>query len=357
MRARIFELNGVFLLLLITATLNTARAEEIRKLYHRTFPAGDSTHLSIDNRFGDINFINWDRDSLVLDAVVTIDYPSSAKGKELLKYIKVSIIREGNRIQAVTEIDEKFINKWYPRNDRKKFRIDYTVHAPACINLTVMNKYGDLFINELSGHADLQVKYGHLKINRLSRGNRKPLNTLYLAYSKGTIDQAGWLMIELKYSHLNIGHAKAIAGESKYSKVRMDRASSLVIESKYDTYNLGTLNNMVFVASYGEIKAEEVRNKLSLETRYTTVDIEHVPAGFSSVDIENAYGTVKIGIDPEASYYLKGSTSYCKIDHPEARINRIVKNGSYEVDGLIGSDPKTRSRVTVRSKYAGVYLH
>ncbi|GEM_PF-912824 len=359
MKARVYEITiTAAFFLLMAGSVWAGPAGEIKKVYHRSYPATDNTLLMIDNKFGDINFISGNRDSILIEAVVTIEYPASySKGKELIRYITVSFDRSGRKIEAVTTIDNSFINKWYPRNEKKRFRIDYTVHAPATIDLTVVNKYGDLFINELAGRADLTIKYGYLKINQLLRSNQKPLNHLYLAYSKGTVEKAGWLMLELKYSRLEIGEGQAFAGESKYSELRIERVSSLVMESKYDNYRLGTLNNLVLVASYGTIRVGEVRKKLSLESRYTDVEVDHIPPGFSSIDIDNAYGNVRIRIDEKASYYLEGNTSYCKINHPEARINKIVKNGSYEVKGLIGTDPNTRSRVKIYSKYHAVTLY
>jgi hypothetical protein len=349
-------------LLVITAVFAVLRLygappEEVKKVYHKEYAAVPATLVSIENRYGDVNLINWKKDSVVIDVVVTIDYPPKFKGKELIEYITVDFSVSGNTIKAVTNIDEHFIDKWYRHDDKKKFRIDYTIHAPASINLKVLNKYGDVFINELSGHAELEIRYGYVRINRLLRGNRKPLNTLYLAYSKGNIEEAGWLMLQMKYSRLEISRGTALAGETKYSKLNIDKISSVVLESKYDTYRFGTLNNLVLSASYGSVKAEEIRKKISLETRYTGVEVGHVPAGFSSIDIDNAYGSVKVSIDEKASYYLEGNTSYCKLNYPSARINRIVRNNSAEVSGYVGDDHNAKATVTVKSKYGSVSLY
>ncbi len=345
------------LFLLIAGQIFAGLPEEVKKQYHKEYITGPHTILSVTNKYGDVNLINWNKDSLVIDVVVTIDYPAKFKGKPLIEYIHVSFSQSGNKITAETQIDENSIERWYSSHDKKKFSIDYTIHAPTYINFQLLNKYGDVFINELSGQADLEIRYGFVRINKLSRGNIKPLNTLTLAYSKGTIEEAGWLMLEMKYSKLEIKHGKAIAGDTKYSHLQIDNISSVVFQSKYDEFRFGTVNNLVLVASYGDIKAGEVRKKISLETRYTGVEIDHVPAGFISIDVDNAYGGVKIRIDPEASYYLKGSASYCKMNYPEARVNRIVKNNSSEVSGLIGTDKNSRSKVTIQSKYGSVSLH
>ena len=47
--------------------------------------------------------------------------------------------------------------------------------------------------------VNLDIKYGNLTAGKLTRGNIKPLNSLNLAYGKGTIDEAGWLDLTVRY--------------------------------------------------------------------------------------------------------------------------------------------------------------
>ena len=81
-----------------------------------------------------------------------------------------------------------------------KVSIDFTINAPEYINLDLSSKYGSAFIDELSGHANIYVAYGNLKIMELTRGQEKPLNTIDLAYSSGNIQEAGWIKLDMSYS-------------------------------------------------------------------------------------------------------------------------------------------------------------
>ena len=118
---------------------------------------------------------------------------SKSRAEETLSKIDVSIGKTGNTISLVTEMESG-----WSRN--VKTEINITIKAPATINLDVKNSYGDLFIQEISGLVLLDLKYSNIKAGNLSRGNEKPYNQLDMAYSNGTIEEAGWMELDLSYS-------------------------------------------------------------------------------------------------------------------------------------------------------------
>ena len=88
-------------------------------------------------------------------------------------------------------------NGW--SDDSRRFTIDYDVKMPVWMDLSLVNKYGNTDLDDLYGLVDLDIKYGNLTASKLTRGNEKPLNTLNLAYGKGSIDDAGWLDATVRY--------------------------------------------------------------------------------------------------------------------------------------------------------------
>jgi len=58
---------------------------------------------------------------------------------------------------------------------------------PVGTDLTLSNKYGNTDIDELHGLMDLDIKYGNITAQKLTRGNIKPLSQLNLAYGKGQL--------------------------------------------------------------------------------------------------------------------------------------------------------------------------
>jgi hypothetical protein len=121
---------------------------------------------------------------------------------------------------------------------------------------------------------------------------------------------------------------------------------------------MGKLNNLVVTAGYTHFKIQELSNKLQIESKYSDVEIEDVPAGFALIKVDNSYGSFKIGISPAASYRIDGLAKYCKINYPEeyGRVNKFNENTEMKVNGIVGKDENTKSSVIVNSSYGNIRL-
>lgn len=347
-------LISIQLLVIFAASAGT---QEYTKNLHQDYDADQNTLLIIQNKFGNVNINDWDKNQVSIDVTIKIDHKNEEKAKELLNYINVEFSKEGNTLKAITTIDEKFNNGFSWSDNKKEFSIDYEVKIPKKLQLNLENKYGNAFINEITGHSVITIKYGNLKANKIIRDNTRPLSEIYLAYSNGTIKECEWLKLTLKYSKLEIEKSKALIAVTKYSKLYVDNASSIVSESKYDTYKIGKVANFVTTAAYTDFKFVEIYKKLEVENRYGGITVEHMPGDFEKIDIDNEYGNVKIGLEAGTSYQLNGIAKYGDIEYPEGgRISRIKETTETTVNGIVGNNDKTASVVEITTKYGSVNL-
>ncbi len=358
MKAQKFKavlLLGVFLGL--TPALISAQVQKTKE-YHEQYDTKDYSKLVLQNKYGNIDIQNWENPSIKIDVVIEVKHSSPEKAQKLLDQINVKFTTNGNSVKAETVFDDRFSRSNSGRNG-KEFEINYTVQMPKETDLELRNKYGHAFIDEVSGHAQLEIKYGKLTVNKLSRGQQKPLNTVSLAYASGSsITECSWLKANIKYSSLDIEKAKAFVGYTSYMKLRIDEASSVVIEGKYDNYAFGKLSNLVVNSSYSGITADELSKKLEADTRYTNCKIEYMPPTFESVNVESSYGGYKIGLDKNASYELDGEASYAKISYHDSggKVSRIQENNSMKVYGRVGTNENPSASVKIKTRYASVRL-
>jgi len=355
MKARIF--NKILLCFAVYSLLaysTAAQEEEMTKKFHETFATTANSSLLIDNKYGNVSVNDWDDNKVEIDIIVRVDDVSREKAERILSYINVSLSQEGDEIKAITNFDDRF-SKIGDGNHR--LEINYTVNLQKDIKLTLLNKYGNVSINDLTGESIIDIKYGKLQANSIVRGNEKPLSEINLAYSEATIKEAGWLKSDLKYSIIKIKKCKALVLYSKYSKIYIDEASSIVNDSKYDYHYLGKLSNFVINAEYTNMEIKEITEKLECVTSYTNCTVDFIPAGFKSINLETKYGHYKLGIDKDASYKLDGNAGYSKITYNESeKVSKISENTFMKVFGIVGKDDNTSSVVTVSTKYGNVNL-
>ena len=347
---------GFILGFLLLASQVMYSQDEVKKEFHEEFETNNNTVLTLDNKYGDMDLKDWDKDLIQIDVVVRVENTSQEKAEKLLSYIDVVFTVEGDAITAKTVFDEKFSNTstWRDDND---LSIDYTVYMPKDIQLNLYNKYGNAFISEITGRATIVIKYGKLKANRIYRGNEKPLTEIDLGYSEASIEESDWLKVSMKYSSLNLNTSGAIILLSKYSKIHVNECSSIVIEGKYDEYRFGKLSNLVAASAYSNFEVEEISEKLSMETEYSDCIVDYMPASFKSIDISTKYGGYRIGIDDNASYQINGQSEYAKISYPDVgKVSRINENTSMQVNGTVGNDANPDATVRITSKYGSVKL-
>jgi hypothetical protein len=351
---------GLLLIIALLIAPLTLKAEEVTKEFHKEYKAGPNTTLDINNKYGDVVVQSWDKDQVVIDVKITVELPNQEKAQKLLSYIDVSFSEGENLISAKTVIDDKFsFTGW--SGDSKKFSIDYNIKMPVGTSLSLANKYGNTDIDELHGLVALNIKYGNLTAGKLTRGNIKPLNSLNLAYGKGTIDEAGWLDLTIRYvGSFGIDKSQALLLDSKYSKLSFGETSSVVGESKYDNIKITKINNLILENGYCDVNVGELTKKLTCNGSYGSFAVENIPAGFEELDTDTRYMGVKLGIDESASYRLDAKLSYGGLKYNEDKFRnqkRIIENNSSEISGTIGDDEAPASIVNVTSSYGSVRLY
>ena len=329
------------------------------KKFKEVYPATKNTLLQLNNKYGNIDIRDWDKNEISVEVTIVLENVSIQRAEQIFDKVNIDFSTDGDVISVETNYDEEFfrmVNKDQFLQE-KKFEVNYLVMMPANVKTETMNKYGNIFINKLASASTIQLKYGTLKINQILAKDKDNMALIDLAYSKGTIEDCEWLKLLTKYSQLSIEKSKALIIISKYSKLNIEKGSSLICESKYDSYDIGELVNFVTDAQYSNFHFEEITRKIDLETKYTDIKVMKVPAGFESIDIENSYGSIRIYIDPSASYTLKGHAKYAKINYPDNnRVNRIQENSELSVEGTVGKTGTGSGKVRIETKYGGITL-
>ncbi len=354
-----FYKSGLFLAAALLAVSGNITAQPVTKEYHKEYSAKPGSSLNISNRYGDVNIDTWDEERIVIDVKVSVELPDRNRAERYLSYIEVQFSENGNEISAKTVIDDKFsFSGWGSRS--RKFSINYSVRMPSGCNLDLTNRYGNTDIDDINGHIRLDIKYGNINAGSLTRGNEKPLNTVILGYGKGTIGSAGWLDVFSRYSgSLIIDRSQALLLNSRYSKIQIGETSSVVGESKYDNLRIGKINNLVLESGYSDIAIGTLTKKLKFEGGYGAFMVENIPAGFETIETDTRYIGVKLGIDNDADYELDARLSYGNLKFNEDNFQhrtRIVENNSSQTAGFIGKSSSPSSKVTVKASYGSVRL-
>ena len=336
--------------------------QEVTKKYEELYPLTGTASVQIENRYGSIDIRNWEREEVSVEVVITVTHSNRETAERQLSNINVIFSHQNNTIKAVTEIDQRagrLGSRLFSSGDEgQSIKIDYLVYAPKESDLNITNRYGDIFINEATGHTLLDLRYGNLQANRIIRDNTRPLSEINLAYStKATVSNADWLKINMRYSDLVVEQCRALVVSSSYSKLKVDNASSIVAESRYGEFSMGNISNLVAEGAYTHFLVNRISNTLDIESRYGNVRVDNMPANFSKLSFVGSYANLRVGIDPDASYIIESTANYGNVNIPsEGRVNRIVRSTQSTLSGIVGNEEAPSSTVDISTRYGNVDL-
>lgn len=339
---------GVFLLV-----AQNGYADDFTKNYHKEYRVTKNTILKLSNRYGNMHVENWNKNVVDIKVVITVKTSSKSKADRIFAIIKIEFDKDGDMISAITKITESIRNT--------NFSIDYTVKIPKDINVDLSNKYGNLFLNEVNGHANISVKYGSFTINKLNRGNEKPLNFVSVAYSNSVcdIEEVNWLKLEIRYSKVLVGKGVALMVGSKYSSVKIKRAKSIVAESKYDhPFRVGYVRNFICTGSYSSFEVSKLYNKLEMNLKYSNLDVDGVDSDFKLIKVKLRYGKASFSIPKGVGYELKAEAAYGSVSYPDGeKISKVVDGTESTVWGIVGNNSNPKAKIIIDSKYGNVRLY
>ena len=169
MKARTF--NSIWLLGVFLSLSPVLYAQEkLTKEYHKQYSTTEYSKLILNNKYGNVDIQNWDTPSIKIDVIIEVKHSNDERAQKMLDDISVNFSTEGQAVKAETVFDDRF-NRSGVRQDGD-FEINYTVMMPKELDLELSHKYGHAYIDEISGHAMIDLKYGKLNVNKLSRGNK-----------------------------------------------------------------------------------------------------------------------------------------------------------------------------------------
>ncbi|SRR6056297_485601 len=334
-------------LLLIVGVSFSVSAQEVSKQVTGNYEVTGDYNLGIENKYGQIEILNWNKNELDVVVDITVGAQSEKRALNALDEISVDIDEGSDGVYFTTEFGKIQTNN-------VDIQVTYTVKMPVQVNVELSQKYGDLFIQEVAGLADLTVKYGSLKVGALTRGDAEPWNTVDLAYGDGSIENAGYMSLDIAYSELTLTESKALNIENAYSKIFGEKAGIINTEGKYDQYNFEKVESFDAALKYSGINIGTLLRSLDVELAYTNAKIGKVQSGFDRISVEAQYGNVKAGLDPDAAFTVDAQAKYGNIRLPEGDLDYDRDGAALEVSGSVGRNPG--SLVSVDIKYGNFEL-
>lgn len=288
---------------------------EKRKTFDKTYKVSRNDMLSIENKFGKVHVNTWNRNEVQVKVDIIARASSDQRAQDLLDKISIAENRSGSTISLKTEMEPMRVTG---NNSQRGLEINYTISMPAESALTVKNRFGDVYLADFKGKADITVEHGSLKTGRLSNAD----NTVKLAYGSGNCGYITGGNIEVAYADMSVEGTNGLQGSSKFSEFR-----------------LGSLGQ-----------------QLNMEVKYGSFRVENISKDVRKISLDGGFSPILLSFEDNTAFNFDVNVKFgdFKFDKSAVNITSLEKDHtSAEYKGKFGN-ASSNALVNITSKYGDV---
>lgn len=300
----------------------------------QSFRVGSNDLLQIDNRYGNITVTHWNKNEVEIRVKIEARANREETAQKALDRVSIELKKEGGVVSGVTSLKSQ--NNWSGSNNNQSLTIDYFISMPSTLASDLSQKYGNINLpRQNDGKCTLHVKYGNLNAGNFSK-------TLDLEAKYGNVD-----MGHLSEARLDVGYvgnmtckdAKDLVVDSKYSKLDMGKIHRLQLEEKYGNFSIVSLDRGSIELKYGDGSIGFLKDELNIDDLgYGSVTLQEVSPSFTQINVEARYGNLYLKIPERTAFSVDAED---------------MKYGKYSIDGFHVTASEREDKTHYRSEING----
>lgn len=356
--------NGIFLtLFLLSCTYAIAGSvyEETKEI-KRAFDLNSESYIEIENKYGNIEILNWDKDSVLFEISVTVRSQKHHKLDEMLGRIDVDFTSASDFVLAQTlwADDVGFFTKGMydvkkGLGSEDKIEVNYKVFMPKWVSLDIKNRFGNIFMGTHEGDLEIQVHYGDFRARKIVNGKK-----IEVKFGKLKVNDIEYANLKLQsVRSADIDRARDLMIESSSSELEISEAVKLNIDSKHDEVIFEEIEELSgnFSLSYVEIKS--LNKSMITKSKLGTIRVKEANTSAENINLEGNKTEIYIGLDD----FFEGKVELDVNDDPRLleypRDMEIVSSGvgddkRLHISGKFGDGAQTLVSIKSVSGYVQI---
>jgi hypothetical protein len=311
-----------------------------------------SVEVRLTNKYGKINVVSWDKDSVKLIADVSAVAKTKDEAEKIVQRVYLEPVYDEKYFILTTEITEKaggnvisqlidnLVEKGKEAIDKTNVEINLTLMMPERGKLILNNKYGDIgFEKNFKGNLQVTLAYGNLNAVDLP-----PFANLNLQSSKVFVNSIQNGRVALKYGVLNLKNADRLYLESHSSEINIDEIRDLDIDSRNDDFDIIIAQSITGKTSLSKVFVQEMKQKARLEMQGGSFKIRILKNSFEWIDLQSKSTDIKITPEENLAYQLDVSGTPTEVISNNGSTKPNTNDNKNKISGLMqGFDNTNKS--------------
>lgn len=340
-----------------------AQNDSETRSYINSFPVTKETSLEVINKYGTVEITPWKKDSALIRVEVKATGSSQERLRKIFEGISIDITNSKLSIRAHTEFTQNInmlfesfkgmTSKLIPYDS--KVEINYYINIPDYMNLNINNRYGDVYMENVTGNFSVSVSNGSFKANSLSKGS-----DLNLVFCDAKINSMISGRIDANFSEITIGESEDLTINSISSRYNINDIGLISTESRRDKFYIGSIDVVKGNSYFTDFRINNLKKEIDLTTKYGSVNSDLIDKGFESIDINSGYSDLSLEFEDGASYIvdIRHINAFVVLPNKNTKTEKKVINEDkkeYMTFGTIGKNPRD-SKVKIDATRGNIYL-
>jgi len=350
------------LIFVLSCTLAAQSVSETRS-FMKSIAVGEKTSLDVSNKYGNIYVTPWNKDSAFIKIEIKAFASNETKLKKMFDGINVGINESGNIITAHTDFIQNINNLFEGFKGltnklityESRVEIDYHINVPEYLNLKIVNKYGDVYIEKCSGDLSVSVSNGSFKAGSLGEQT-----SVELSFCDASIKSVASGTIDASFSEIAIESTRNLKITSISSKYEIRQAGEILSESRRDKFFIDTIASVNGNSYFTDYDIKYLKKNINLTTRYGNLNADLINSGFESIILNSGYSDISLYFDKNSSYRLdiRHTNTFLVLPSKENFTEQETLNADkkeYKTTGIVGKSPGS-AKVEIDATRGNIYL-
>jgi hypothetical protein len=353
MSAMNFRLAFTFLLSLYISGLVSGQSFNEKRIFSKSAAISREMKLEVDNKYGNIHITSCNADSVTIRAEIEAFASNLDRLHKMLRGIDVNISETSYLIRAETEFTQNInmlfesfkgmTNKLIPYESR--IQVNYFISAPEYLNMKIINKYGDIYMENNSGIFSLDQSNGSFKANSLNK-----TEGINLTFCDATINKMNAGYLDVSFSEAVIGESTDLTINSISSRFDLKKTGNLDTESKRDKFFIGSAVSVKGNSYFTDFRIEELSKEINLVSKYGSLNAAHINKSVELITISSGYSDINLTFDPVVSYNLdiKHINTFLVLPDKNSSVEKKILNEEKKEYMTYGTVGRKQDNIKVR---------
>ena len=284
-----------------------AQSRTLTKNISQTFLVEEGATIDITNKYGQITIETWDMDSVAVDVEITAYGKNDIDLDKTMARVDIEFDNFDDLLNIETVLDRNsntFKEIWnslgdYSKNliSKNKISIDYVVKIPDHCDIELDNKFGNIFVNEISEELRVTLAHGDLKANELT-GSTK----IDLSFGRARIKEASKAIFNLKSAELSLRKGGEVHIESSASTLDFTSVQSLKMNSRNDKMDIEEVKVLKGRSSFTQFSIDSVLDIADVTLNYGELQVYSINSNFSQVNVKSKSTDVNLNFSMGAYF-------------------------------------------------------